>query len=164
MSATVAALLLASAPLASADRAALDAAAAAIYAPYRHDTAHEAAWERDIWSREIRQLVARWQMSVPEDEPDALNGGDWLCQCQDWDSQGFRVDITDRSASGPDSAELSVAVQLGHGEARNAILRFRREDGRWLLDDMISGDFPDSLKVAIRQTIAENEASKEATP
>jgi hypothetical protein len=164
MSAISAALLLASAPLAAADSAALDAATAAIYAPYSHDGQYSPPWERDIWTREIRDLIARWQASVREDEPDALNGGDWLCQCQDWDSRSFRVRIISRTSSGPDVAELSVAVHLGHGARRAAILRFRREDQRWLLDDMVSDDFPDSLKVATHQTIAENEALKKAMP
>jgi hypothetical protein len=38
-------------------------------------------------------LIARWKAVMPQDEVDALNDGDWLCQCQDWDGDGFRATI-----------------------------------------------------------------------
>ena len=93
-----------------------------------------------------------------------FNGGDRLCQCQDWGSRSFPAKIINRRALEPDFAGISAAVYLGHGARRTAVLRFRREDTRWLLDDMISDEFPDTLKAAIRQTIAENEASRKAVP
>ena len=68
MSALAAVLLLATAALSASDRAALDAAAIAVYAPYRDETADVAVWERDIWSREVRKLITKWQAVIPEDE------------------------------------------------------------------------------------------------
>lgn len=158
MSALVASLLLASASVTTADRAALDAATHAIYAPYRADEPSAAAWERDIWTREIQHLITHWQSVLPPDEPDAMNDGDWLCQCQDWDSRKFRVKIKSFKAKEPGVAEVAVDIFLGQGDPRDAFLSFRHEDGRWLLDDMYTEEYSDGIKAALRHTISEDEA------
>ncbi len=158
-------LLLASARLSASDRAALDAATIALYEPYRTETADVAVWERDIWSREVRQLIAKWQTVIPEDEPDALNDGDWLCQCQDWDAKAFRMTITKRKKVSKDRAEVAVDIVLfKDDDPRDAFLTFRREGGRWKLDEMFTEEYSDGIKAAIRQTIAEDQALREARP
>jgi len=163
MSVLAVSLLLASVPITSADRAALDAATRAVYAPYHSAALDEmAAWDRDIWTREIRNLVRQWQSVVPEDEPDALNGADWLCQCQDWDSQNFGVNVLSLEAVQPDAANVAVTIELGFDATRDAVLAFRREGGRWLLADMRTEDYPEGIKAALRQTIREGEAVRKA--
>lgn len=164
MSALAATLLLASAALSASDRAALDAATVAIFAPYRSAENGEASWERDIWSREVRSLVTKWETVRPQDEPDALNDGDWLCQCQDWDEKRFAAKIVSRAKIGADAARVAVRVDLGHGEKRKARLTFVRERGRWLLDEIHDRTLDDGLKALIRQTIAEDEKLLRARP
>lgn len=165
MSALAAVLLLATAALSASDRPALDAATIAVYAPYRDETADVAVWERDIWSREVRKLITKWQAVIPEDEPDALNDGDWLCQCQDWDANAFRMTITKRKKVSKDQAELAVDIVLfKDADPRDAFLTFRREQGIWKLDEMYTEEYSDGIKAALRQTIAEDEALMKARP
>ena len=158
MSAIAAVFLLASAPLAAADQADIDRATEALFAPYRRTQMVEAPWERDVWSNEIAHLITHWQSVVPEDEPDALNDGDWLCQCQDWDPAGFRMKIVSHKSAGPDVAEVEVDIYLGFGEPRDAFLEFRREEGAWRLDDLYSEPYPDGIKDGLLRTIVDDEA------
>jgi len=164
MSVITASLLLASAALGKVDRVALDAATRAIYAPYSREDISPPVWERDIWTADVRRLIAKWQTVVPEDEVDAMNDGDWICQCQDWDSKKFSVKITKREAKGRDAALIGVDFNLGFGEPRDAYFEFRRENGRWLVDDIYSEPYSDGIKAALVQTIAEDEALKKERP
>ncbi|MCB2048754.1 MAG: DUF3828 domain-containing protein [Novosphingobium sp.] len=154
----IAALFLAAASLSAADGAALDEATRAIFAPYHDESSNEAPWERAIWSSEIQHLITHWESVQPEDEPDAMNDGDWLCQCQDWDSKAFRMTITSRKALEKDVAEVAVDIVLfRQADPRDAFLTFRREEGRWMLDDMYTEEYSDGIKAALRQTIVEDE-------
>jgi hypothetical protein len=112
----------------------------------------------------VRRLIAKWQTVVPEGEVDAMNDGDWVCQCQDWDAKKFRVKIIKREAKGRDAALIGVDFNLGSGDPRDAYLEFRRENGRWLVDDIYSEPYSDGIKAALVQTIAEDEALKKAAP
>lgn len=154
--------LLAAAPPAGTDAAALDAAVADVFHPYTRDSDGKAAWDYPIWSREVTALIDHWQRVVPPDEPDALNDGDWLCQCQDWDEKGFKTIIGAPRMTGADAAEVDVKIDLGFSEARDlreARLLFRREAAAWKLDDIFAREaFPQGLKQALRETIAEDEA------
>lgn len=155
-------LLLASASLSASDRAALDGATRAIYAPYRRERT-PIPWERDIWSREIQHLITHWQSVLPPDEPDAMNDGDWLCQCQDWDRKAFRVTIKGHRKVEKDAAEIAVGIVLfENAEPRGAVLAFRREEGRWMLDDMVAEEYPDGVKASLRQTILDDEELQRA--
>jgi hypothetical protein len=165
MSAIAASLLLASAALSKADRLALDAATAALYAPYSREEISPAVWERDIWSGEVRKLIARWQAVIPENEPDAMNDGDWLCQCQDWDAKAFHVTITQRKKVSKNVAEVALDIVLfADAEPRDAFLTFRHENGRWLLDEMFTKEYADGIKAALVQTIVEDISLREARP
>lgn len=155
------ALLLAAIAPQSADAVAIDQAVAALFAPYSQETTSEAVWDRPIFSREVSELIAHWQAVMPEDEPDALNDGDWLCQCQDWDPKSFAVLIAKRKSRGPDEAETRVTLDLGWGATRKARLILRREEGQWRLDDLYATDFPKGLKRALRDTIGADEASRD---
>lgn len=162
--ATGLALLLAGAALPAAERAALDAAVKGIFAPYRDpDTTPAASWQRHIFSAETAALIAHWQRVMPQDEVDALNDGDWLCQCQEFDHKAFRAVPLSTRASGNDRAEVRLRVELGFGARRDARLTFHKEMGRkeaggWVLDDLQGPDFPKGLKQKPRDTIAEDEA------
>ena len=159
MIATLSALLLAGAALPAPERAAIDARVAEIFAPYRRAEADATPpWERPIYSAELAALIARWQRVVPEDEPDALNDGDWLCQCQDFDHRAFRAVTLSIRAAGLGRAEVRMRVELGHGAPRAARLVLRQERGGWVIDDFFGSDFPTGLKRKLRDTIAEDEA------
>lgn len=157
-------LIVAAAVLSPADGAAVDAAIAAIYRPYRADPSNPTAvWDRPIWSAAVRALIAQWRKVIPEDEPDALNDGDWLCQCQDWDDAKFSARVLSRRALGPGLAEATVRVDLGFGEARDVRLALRREGRGWKIDEMTSESFPRGLRQAIRETTAADRKLRESS-
>ncbi|HKX77061.1 MAG TPA: DUF3828 domain-containing protein [Novosphingobium sp.] len=170
MFSTILPLLLATAPPSaapSADTTALDAAIAEIFRPYSSGYDNTPPWERPIFSAEATALIAHWRHVLPEDEPDRLNDGDWLCQCQDYDAKGFKTTprIIEISSDGLASAE--IGIDLGFSEVRDlrkATLILRREGGAWKLDEIVSADaFPRGLKQALRETIAEDEALRAKT-
>lgn len=164
MFATILPLLFASASLSAADTTALDAQVAEVFRPYRQGMDSKAAWDYPIWSAEVTALIAHWQRVLPEDEPDRLNDGDWLCQCQDWDEKRFKTVLGTHQALAPDRAQVEVKIDLGFAEVRDlrdARLIFKREDGVWKLDDIFAKDsFPKGLKQTLRETIREDEALK----
>jgi hypothetical protein len=153
----LASLLFAAAAPSAADRATLDAAVAAIYQPYRTSNSPP-DWERPIYSAEIQTLIARWRRVTPSDEVDGLSDADWLCMCQDWDEHKFRATIRSRQFPATAAAIVGVHVDVGFsGGANDARLFFKRENGRWKLDDIYAGQFfPRGLKMTLRETIAED--------
>lgn len=156
--ATSLALILAGAALPAADKVAVDAAIARIYGPYGQNKEQQLLWERPIYSAEIRALIAHWQRVVPKDEVDALNDGDWLCQCQDADYRAFRAVPLGMRRLADGRAEVRLRVELGFGARRPTRLLMKREGGGWLLDDLYGPDFPKGLKQKLRETIKEDEA------
>lgn len=162
MIATILPMLLAGASPSPADTAALDAQVAEVFRPYRQGADGKAAWDYPVWSAEVTALIAHWQRVIPEDEPDALNDGDWLCQCQDLDETRFRAVPGARRMVAADTAEIDVKIDLGFtgvADPREARLIFKREGGGWKLDDIFAKEsFPRGLKQALRETIAEDEA------
>ena len=149
------ALFLAAAALPAADRAAIDASVARIYAPYRADGAEDAAWERPVFSARTAALIAEWQKVMPADEVDDLNDGDWFCLCQDWDQTKFRHAVIARRSLGKGRAEATVRLDIGFGEKRDLRMAFVREKQGWRLDDLFAApDFPRGLQQALRETIA----------
>jgi hypothetical protein len=141
-----------------ADQAALDAQVARIFSPYQRDMDDTAAWDYPIWSAEVNALVAKWKTVMPDDGPDDMNDGDWLCQCQDWDAEAFKANVVSRRALPDGSAELVVKIDLGFGDPkdiRDARMIFRHEAGGWKLDDIFAEEsFPKGVKQQLRETIA----------
>jgi hypothetical protein len=137
-----------------------EAAIASIYAPYHEEGAGTASWEYPIYTTELTRLIERWLAVVPDDEPDELNDGDWLCQCQDWDAKSFRAVVTRRRALRGGGVQVSVRLDLGEGERRTARLVLRREAGVWRVDNLFASDFPRGLRQAIRETTARDRARK----
>ena len=152
------ALMLAATALPAADVVALDTAIAGVYRPYAKAVNETASWDYPIYSREAATLIAHWQRAALDDEPDALNDGDWLCMCQDFDAKAFRVIPRSHMPLGGDAAEVAIRIELGWNQFRDARMQFRREAGNWRLDDLYGADFPRGLKQKLRETIAEDEA------
>lgn len=161
MLATIAALLLAAGGLSTPDREAIETQVTAIFGVYRSRASGTAAWDYPIYSAEITALIERWKAVRPQDEPDSLSDGDWLCQCQDWNSRRFLLTIVAIGTDRDGRAEVDVILDLGLG-ARNASragrLILKPEHGEWKVDDIVADDFPDGLKQALQQVIAANEA------
>ena len=167
MFATFVPLLLAAAAPLAADRTAIETQIVGIYAPYAAAGNEAAAWDYPIYSAEVTALIARWQKVVPEDEPDALNDGDWLCQCQDREPKGFTVRYDSIEVNPNGTADANVTLNLGTGgpEAERPMkLVFKPEGGAWKLDDLFAEDLPKGLKQALHETIAEDEALKAGRP
>lgn len=153
--------VLANATTAAEDRAAIEEAVVAIFKPYAADASGAASWDYPIYSTETAALIAKWREVTPEDEVDRLSDGDWLCQCQDWNAQAFTATIGAIGMWNEGFAEVDLTVDLGldgPDATRMERLTFKREGAEWKLDDILADSFPDGLKQALRETIAEDEA------
>ena len=154
-------LLLAATAPTGADRNAIEQGVVEIFRPY---TTAEVApgWARPIYTAEVAGLIADWRAVAPQDEPDALSDGDWLCQCQDWNEEEFTATITSIDATGSGVAEVEIDVDLGFAEPADSVRRERlvlkREDGVWKVDDLVAESIPAGLKQALRETIAADKA------
>ena len=149
-----AAIILAAAP-APQTAGTPEAAVAAIFAPYSGPATATASWDYPIYSKQTAELIHRWRVVTPQDEPDALSDGDWLCLCQEFDNKAFKAMVlAKREVRG--AARVSVRLDLGFGTQRSAQLVLKREDGIWKLDDIYAApDFPNGLKQKLQETILE---------
>lgn len=149
-----AAIILAAAPAPQA-AGTPEAAVAAIFAPYSGPTTATASWDYPIYSKQTAELIGRWRAVTPQDEPDALSDGDWLCLCQEFDNKAFKVTVlAKREVRG--GTQILVQLDLGDGARRNAQLVLKREGGVWKLDDIYAApDFPNGLKQKLQETILE---------
>jgi hypothetical protein len=160
MLATMSLLLLAASAGApsAADREAIETQVTDIFGPYRNPAA-VAAWDYPIYSAEVAALIERWKAVRPQDEPDALSDGDWLCQCQDWNHRRFLATIISIAMTVEGTAEVDLILDLGRSNAaRVARLVLKREQGEWKVDDIVGDDLSEGLKQALRETIATDEA------
>jgi len=154
-------LLIAAAAPSDADRSEVEARVVTIFGPYAGPADAVAAWDRPIFSAEVSALIGRWKAVIPEGEPDGLNDGDWLCQCQDWDAEDFQATIVSIVMTGDGTAEVEVSLDLGFGgseSTRPARLTLKREQGVWQIDEIVAEGFPHGLEQALRETIAADEA------
>lgn len=150
-----AAIILAAAAPAPQTAGTPEAAVAAIFAPYSEPTTATASWDYPIYSKQTAELIARWRAVTPQDEPDALSDGDWLCLCQEFDNKAFKATVlSKRQARG--GTLVAVRLDLGYGTRRSAQLVLKREGGIWKLDDLYAApDFPNGLKQKLQETILE---------
>lgn len=160
MSTILAAIVLAAAPVASTAPAvptagSPEAAVAAIYAPYSGPIDATPSWEYPVYSKQIIDLIAKWRTVTPQDEPDALSDGDWLCLCQEFDNKAFKATVVStRQLRG--AVQVSVRLDLGYNTKRDARLILKREGGAWKLDDLYaSPDFPNGLRQKLQEVILE---------
>jgi hypothetical protein len=128
--------------LTEADKAGLDAAVDALYAPYRsEDGPADTPIERQLnhFSVSLADLVKRWRAAQPEREIDSvLAEADWFCQCQDWPGKGFK--FIDKSYEPLLGGQVGARVRfdLGDGEPGETRLLFAREGTEWKLVDLFS--------------------------
>jgi hypothetical protein len=158
--AIILAVLAATAP-SVADRTSIERWLVDTYAPYQGGGQIPASWDFPIYTAEVTALIAEWRAVTPQDEPDALSDGDWLCQCQDWDEEAFTATITSIGMTDADTAVVGVTVDLGFAgteSLRPERLILKRDGGAWKIDDMFAESFPSGLRQALRETIAEDKA------
>lgn len=151
--------LLAAATISPADESVLEQRVVEIFSPYAQAGNATAAWEYPIYSAELTELIAHWRRVTPTNEPDDLSDGDWLCQCQDWDESAFTATMGPKRARSDGLVAIPVTIDLGFGgPVREERLVLKREADAWQVDDLVAEAFPDGLKQALRETIAEEEA------
>jgi len=158
---TLVPLLLAAAAPSAVARTEIETQVVGVFAPYRGTPGQAAAWDFPIFSAETTALIAHWRSVVPEGEVDALNDGDWLCQCQDWDGDGFQAAIVSITMASETTAEVELRIDLGFEgpeSIRTERLTLVREQDSWKIDDITAEGFPNGLQQALRDTIAEDEA------
>ena len=160
MSTILAASLLAAAPAAASTIPAPgspEAAVAAIYAPYSGPTDATPSWEYPVYSKRITDLITKWRSVTPQDEPDALSDGDWLCLCQEFDNKAFKAMVLSKRPLRGGALQVAVRLDLGYGTKRDARLVLKREGGAWKIDDLYaSPDFPNGLGQKLQETILED--------
>jgi hypothetical protein len=149
-------MMLAAAPRTD-DRIAVNSKLAEIYRPYTIEAVQPAVWDRPLFTLPVRRLIARWKQVMSEDEIDDLNGGDWFCLCQDWDPKAFRALPRGHRQLPGGVLEVTMAIDLGYGQSREARFRFKREGPDWRIDNLFARDFPRGLQQALRETIALDE-------
>ena len=131
------------------------AAAQAIYAPYQDGSFFEGgAWDRPIYSQKLNGLIAEWQAGTSDDEVEELNSFDWLCQCQDFDPENFSVQLEPEILDDP-VGSVNVRLNLGWDtdETQDSMLFMTKEDGRWVIVEIISESFPAGLQAELNWAI-----------
>jgi Protein of unknown function (DUF3828) len=151
----------AAAPLSKQNAAAIRAQIVKIYKPYNQPTNDRPYWQHPIYTAQVRKLFSQWEKlraTNGDDEVDELSGGDWLCMCQDWDPEYFKLmkQVLKPLALGKVEVEVTLLQMEGQRETFRLIMV--REDGKWLVDDILDGQATKGLKHQLR------EAAAKATP
>jgi hypothetical protein len=148
------AVTLIAAGLPRADDAAIRAAIRAIYAPYNAPEVETSSMDRRVFSVRTQALINRWQNRRPTDEVTPMSESDWFCQCQDWDSKGFRVTAITLHALAKGKVRAKVSYDLGWDEARTLTFVMLGERGQWKVDDLLYEDEYGSLTKQLAKEIA----------
>ena len=150
-------LMLAAAAPSATDRSAIEGRFVEIYKPYAAGSGGTPSLSQPIYSAELTALIAQWQGLAPAGETELPGDRDWLCQCRQWDGDAFTANIVAIGMAGDDVAELDASVDLGIGagpeSTRTARLILKREEGAWMVDDILAVSLPNGLKEALREAI-----------
>jgi Protein of unknown function (DUF3828) len=155
------ALALIAAGLPPADDAAIRAAIRGIYAPYNAPSDAETPMEQRIYSAGTQVLLDRWTtVAYREGEITSLSESDWLCQCQDWDPETFRVTGVKLQPLARGKVRADVSLLLARGSPGKLRLIITRERGKWLIDDLVAINGYPTLMTGLRREIAEAGGSR----
>lgn len=154
MSAVLATILLASAAVPAAPPpGSPEAAVAEFYARYKEPANPTPPWVYPIFTSQVSNLIGHWRRVSPQDEPDELSDGDWLCLCQDYDQAAFSA-VVQSKRQVKAGVQVDVRLDLGDGQHRDLQLILKRERGAWKLDDLYGApDFPNGLKQKLQEVI-----------
>lgn len=138
----------------AADDAGVRSATLAFYAPFQAAAEPAADWDRPIFTVGTARLIAAWRAVQTDGEPvDGLGDAGWLCECQDWDSAAFGVTITAITHPSPGVARVSLIIRQGWGSETTQDLLLRREQGRWLIDDLFAVEDAPGLRRQLRAAV-----------
>jgi hypothetical protein len=119
--------------------------------------------EKLLYSKSLRALLDRWNPIAHGDELYTMNSFDWYCQCQDFDPKTAKLINKSALNRGKDSIDVKTRFSAGWGDKKGSpmLIKFRREDGVWKIDELIMEDNM-SLRAGLRDDI--KEAAKAAKP
>ncbi len=134
------------------------AAIRAIYKNFNDSNTSKAYWELPVYTASTSQLIAKWKAAPDKkDIISKLEGGDWLCDCQDFDEKKLKpISITFAPCGLSETqARVIVKLDLGTSEQREIYLSLQKEQGRWLISDIESqkggGNFRNQLSNEIKK-------------
>ena len=132
----------------AADEAAVREIVAYVYEGYsltNEDTAEPVENGPDAYqppyTETLGAQIVRWSgLMMATDELYGLNSFDWYCQCQDFDSKTAKITKQSYKSAGKDRIDATILFSTGWVEKGHAgaplLFRFRREGGKWKLDDL----------------------------
>jgi hypothetical protein len=141
---------------AAAPTDAIDATVEGFFAPYRHELEvgpDDPDWDRPIYTADLRALIGRWKQVFSDEEVAELQDFGWLCECQDWDSAKFRVEVLPHPDPADGKVEVTARFDPGWNETRDMTFALVDEGGQWLIDDIRAGSFGDGLRAALAGAI-----------
>jgi hypothetical protein len=137
---------------AAADEAAVRMMVERVYIPYskpNSDHPENPDAETDAFdmgrTQSLSKLETRWDdLMEKTGELYGMNGFDWYCQCQDYDTATARIVSQSYTQLDQDGIDVNVLFSPGRFDGKDSgsplHFRFRREDGLWKLDDLTFED------------------------
>lgn len=89
------------------------------------------------YSKSLAALLVRWEPVAQGDELRMMNGFDWYCQCQDFYPPDAKMVSETYDARGKDKIDAKVKYAPTGGLAEKMVIRFIRENGAWVIDDLV---------------------------
>ncbi len=106
------------------------------------------------WTTQTRVLIKRWQAAQKSGangtDVTPLGGGDWLCQCQDWDAKQFRIKNITLTNQTRDRLIADTRYMITAHDRRRLRFVMIREGGTWRIDDLIFDGQRATLKAQLR--------------
>ena len=93
------------------------------------------------YAETLDKLIGRWSgLMKVTGELYNMNGFDWYCQCQDFDSKTAKIVTQSYKFAGKDRIDANILFSPGWAEQGETgsplVFRFKREGGEWKLDDL----------------------------
>jgi hypothetical protein len=121
------------------DEEEVKAAISEMYKVFNDSKNDKAFMDLAIYSKATSDLIAQWN-KVPsnDDNISGLENGNWLCNCQDFDAEKFKITSFTFAPCGLSDrhARVVVGLDLGTSEKRDIFLTLHKEQGRWTIADI----------------------------
>lgn len=89
------------------------------------------------YSKSLEALIDRWTPIAQGDEVVPMGGFDWYCQCQDWAAELAKMNSEKYELRSKDQIDAKVRFAPVGGEGEKLTIRFIRENGEWVIDDLL---------------------------